>query len=430
MYPQMCHPRLSCCDGLDLRLPTAAGVRKVALIIGQQSYNEDGGFAPLGAALSDVDSVQASLECFGFHKVLCIKDATHSDFPALQKMLLQALGGQKGLVLVHYSGHGLLSPAGQTYLLPVDAKRGSCDTYINLHKFLQPLHDVISTRSRALAGRTAAAASALPAPGSTAVVLMDCCLAFHPEDSEPEKVQPHRKRSFEDMTRAGHHRARDSEMCIIYACDDNNYAREGSQGGFLTQSFLETLKNQPGANIYEVFEGTVERCLSHTRFRQRPWMKSCLQHGTTLIIHSQRQWSWQRPVCDISPLCRLTTDSAMAIAGSRGAKHLRNLPPDMGAIYMRDSRGTPVQDLVGQLYDSIDDGDNRKVMMQVSSFCAVFVPEDDLPDLLHQWMQVRRDFFPTRLTFYRRPQDSPAQHQEGRGVVFRGHDSPWQELTL
>mmetsp|Transcript_142017 Transcript_142017/g.247382 ORF Transcript_142017/g.247382 Transcript_142017/m.247382 type:complete len:132 (-) Transcript_142017:1059-1454(-) len=52
MYPQMCHPRLSCCDGQDLRLPTPAGVRKVALIIGQQSYNEDGGFAPLGAALS------------------------------------------------------------------------------------------------------------------------------------------------------------------------------------------------------------------------------------------------------------------------------------------------------------------------------------------------------------------------------------------
>jgi hypothetical protein len=236
--------------------------RRIALLIGQQSYTE--GFAPIPAPFHDVDTNEADLrELCGFHHVIRFRDAIRTDFDALRRNLIQELLGETAaVVFVHYSGHAVTSATGQTLLVPIDATPGMVNTYYSLRDLLRPLQDVVSVHP-------------WHDPG-VAVVMLDAC-----------RTQIDDGAVLVDLTNAGGSQPRGPEMFIMHACDDSTLAAESEQVGRLTESFLASLEDHPGANLYELFDLIVRQCLESSNFRQRPWIYSCCQHGNTTVLNKQ-----------------------------------------------------------------------------------------------------------------------------------------------
>ncbi len=133
--------------------------RRLALLIGNQSFEEGSGFEPLRGPHNDVDALHAVLADDargGFTEVRPIKDARHRDLgQEVMRVLREATLEDE--VLIHYSGHGELDHKGRLFLAAADSRT----------------EQLAMTALRASDLQEWMAES----PARTVVLLLDCCFA-------------------------------------------------------------------------------------------------------------------------------------------------------------------------------------------------------------------------------------------------------------
>ena len=133
--------------------------RRLALLIGNQSFDPDSKFEPLRGPHNDVDALAAVLRDSargGFTEVRPIKDARHRDLvPAVRRILREATKDDE--VLIHYSGHGQPDEDGRLFLAAADSHA----------------EELAATALRATDLQEWMARS----PARSVVMLLDCCYA-------------------------------------------------------------------------------------------------------------------------------------------------------------------------------------------------------------------------------------------------------------
>ena len=133
---------------LGLLPPQAGAEPRIALLIGNQTYNPKVG--PLKNPHDDVALVGAALRSLGF-TVTEVKDADYRSMDAAIKRHAATVRreGQGAISLVYYSGHGAADPDTRTnYLIPVDiADADDADLWnysLNLNKIVEGLREQAS----------------------------------------------------------------------------------------------------------------------------------------------------------------------------------------------------------------------------------------------------------------------------------------------
>jgi uncharacterized caspase-like protein len=97
--------------------------RRVAFLIGNQTYREDSGLTPLSGPLNDVEALDAVLgdPARGGFEVRCFRDAYSGEIKAaIEEELGTASRGD--LVLIAYAGHGKLDRNGKLCLATADTR--------------------------------------------------------------------------------------------------------------------------------------------------------------------------------------------------------------------------------------------------------------------------------------------------------------------
>ena len=279
---------------------------RIALVIGQQDYVDEK-FNKLKYCLRDIQEVEYTLTVSCGFKVMRYSNATHNDrhndFHTLQKQLVQAAAIQPArrvLVLVYYAGHAV-SIAGQSYFIPVDVKKGDVSKYINVYNFLQPLHDLICEVNQSCARRTAEKMTAEPVPGAFGLLILDGCrdapakaateepLPVGSEGGQAESATMSQI-DMQDMVHklaSSRLKGTNSQFCVFFACDEGSGALEceTSKHGFLTEAFLHCIDAYPGIGLPELFEKMALRCQARSNCKQRPWIHSCCQSLSCIVLH-------------------------------------------------------------------------------------------------------------------------------------------------
>ena len=109
--------------------PSAAGGRKIALLIGVEAYREP--LPSLKTPMADVISIGALLEDRLGYETRILKNATKDEMLEAFQALVDEIGEQDSLV-VYYAGHGyILEADGLGYWLPADARTDTARQWLS-----------------------------------------------------------------------------------------------------------------------------------------------------------------------------------------------------------------------------------------------------------------------------------------------------------
>ncbi len=109
--------------------PSAAGGRKIALLIGVETYREP--LPSLKTPMADVISIGALLEDRLGYETRILKNATKDEMLEAFQALVDEIGEQDSLV-VYYAGHGyILEADGLGYWLPADARTDTARQWLS-----------------------------------------------------------------------------------------------------------------------------------------------------------------------------------------------------------------------------------------------------------------------------------------------------------
>ncbi|CAK9015987.1 unnamed protein product [Durusdinium trenchii] len=276
---------------------------RIALLIGNQTYEDEESFGKIKYCYNDVNVVETTLKTTcGFQHVIKYYDAKKSDFDTLRTQLARCIqSADREFVLVYYAGHAV-TIAGQGYFIPVDAKGGEVRTYLNIYKFLQPLHDLISERSLHCSRLAAKEMSAYPAPGALGCLILDGCRTRE-QVADPNELN--QDEFVQKLSAGGKLYPADSQLCMLFdmllACDEGAEAAEDleTEHGFLTEAFLHCIQT-PGKTLPELFDLIRARCTERRRGKQRPWLHSSSNSASLMVLH-QMTHTKPAPVCPRLP---------------------------------------------------------------------------------------------------------------------------------
>jgi chaperonin GroEL len=98
--------------------------RRIALLVGNQTFIEDSELQPLRAPINDVNALTEIFEdpARGNFKVHCFIDKPHYEVMKAVVETLQSVN-HDDFVLIYYSGHGKIGPSGRLYLATSDTTR-------------------------------------------------------------------------------------------------------------------------------------------------------------------------------------------------------------------------------------------------------------------------------------------------------------------
>ena len=220
----------------------ADGQRRVALVIGNESYADE----PLGNARNDARAMNDALLSLGF-EVIRQED---TDAQRMQQALAEFEHRLRdgGVGLFYFAGHGL-QLAGKTLLLPIDADwrypASLVTRGIDLHAVL--------------------AAMSTPRPHRLNLLILDTCL----------------NNPFTGFVDVAGLAALPEQTLVAHATAPGSVAMEGERHGVYTEALTEAIaharKNAFGsASMFDLFERAAAHVRHITGGRQLPWIASSL----------------------------------------------------------------------------------------------------------------------------------------------------------
>lgn len=228
---------------------------RVACLFACNDYQEGSGFDRLEHPNKKASELKVKLQSIGWDTKKCL-NACCSDLFSQRTVLLQNLQPNT-LVLLHIGAHGFVSSDGQLYMAFRDSQAHDRTTCVNLYDWLQPLHDLTSSRG---SGRDRIAMNncAEVNPGCTTLVVLDCCQDFKASDAvtsgPPGQISQLRRH--------------DTEMVILYACHVGRHADDVS---YLTDAFME-FSEEAGASLPRFLPAVRDKVLQKSnRFQQVRW---------------------------------------------------------------------------------------------------------------------------------------------------------------
>jgi uncharacterized caspase-like protein len=237
-------------DGTKSIKPVNVG-RKVALVIGNSSYQRIPGVPPASA---DADEMAQTLRNLRFDSVTVKKDLNGDALISEIARFTRAEVQPGDLALVYYSGHG--GQVGEeNYLLPVDYDPPSDEELVERRAYKM-------SRVRDALERTNA---------RVRVLIFDAC-----------------RNSPVTTTKAATSglRAMDGKpegTLIAYASAHNQVARyDGSRNSFYTSELLAEMR-QPGADLKGIFERVQNRVYERTGHQQTPYLYGFLSGPLYLV---------------------------------------------------------------------------------------------------------------------------------------------------
>ena len=222
---------------------------RVAYVFACNEYADGSGFSRLQHANKKASELTEKLQLIGWDARKCL-NACRSDFISQRTVLLQNLQPQT-IVLLHFGGHAFISGDGQLYLACRDSQAQDPTTYVNLYEWLQPLHDLTSSKG---VGRLEIARNncADVVPGCATLAVLDCCRdlqKFIAPAGPPSEISQLRRN--------------DTEMVILYACEVGRQALEEDDSGsvYLTDAFMEAILEEAGKSLPHILHAVRDKVL-------------------------------------------------------------------------------------------------------------------------------------------------------------------------
>ena len=246
---------------------------RVACLFACNDYQEGSGFDRLEHPNKKASELKVKLQSIGWDTKKCL-NACRSDLFSQRTVLLQNLQPNT-LVLLHIGAHGFLSSDGQLYMAFRDSQAHDLTTCVSLYEWLQPLHDLTSSRG---SGRDRIAMNncAEVVPGCTTLVVLDCCQDFKESDAEisgpPSQISQLRRH--------------DTEMVILYACQ---IGRQVCDVSYLTDAFMEVLSEEAGASLPRFLHAVRDKVLQKSnRFQQVRWEDSTGTKAFEIVLNPRQ----------------------------------------------------------------------------------------------------------------------------------------------
>jgi hypothetical protein len=225
--------------------------RKVALVIGNSSYQRIPGVPPASA---DADDMAQTLRNLRFDAVTVKKDLNGDALISEIARFTRAEVQPGDLALVYYSGHG--GQVGEeNYLLPVDYEPPSEDELVERRAYKM-------SRVRDALERTNA---------RVRVLIFDACR------NSPVTTSKAATSGLRAMD------GKPEGTLIAYASAHNQVARyDGSRNSFYTSELLAEMR-QPGADLKGIFERVQNRVYERTGHQQTPYLYGFLSGPLYLV---------------------------------------------------------------------------------------------------------------------------------------------------
>ena len=230
--------------GLVLFICPALAQKRVALLIGNQTYTQEIG--PLSNPVNDVNLIAGTLEKIGFARsdITIVKNGSRRQIlRAIEKHTVTlAKAGNDAVGFLYYSGHGVANQLDRrNYLIPVDVKRFDADVWFDAI----PLDEIVSKLSKR-------------APRAANFVIFDACRnVLNAPIKGGKGFVPVR-------TRRG--------MLIAFSTDPGQTASDAGQGGGPYAKALSEQLAKPGQHHLDLFQNVKEQVHSKTGV-QVPWTR-------------------------------------------------------------------------------------------------------------------------------------------------------------
>ena len=243
---------------------TAAAGSKVALVIGNASYNN---FDGLNSPIRDANAVAAKLPQLGFQLV---GNKAHINVERKKMLeLLQSmsnalrLSDPSSMAVVYYSGHGA-SFDDDNWLIPVDDR--------NITHREDLLAHAIGTKT---------VLSYLPPETGLTVVILDACRDYSLKSRRDVKTKS-------SQTTKGLVRIEPpTKVAIVYAAKEGQVAYDGQLDGYspFTEALLDKI-DQPGKSVLRVLSETAKAVEEKTKYMdhgsQQPFLSETQLSGMNL----------------------------------------------------------------------------------------------------------------------------------------------------
>ena len=246
---------------------------RVACLFACNDYQEGSGFDRLEHPNKKASELKVKLQPIGWDTKKCL-NACRADLFSQRTVLLQNLQPNT-IVLLHIGTHGFLSSDGQLYLAFRDSQAHDLNTCVNLYEWLQPLHDLTSSRGNGR-DRIAMNNCAEVVPGCTTLVVLDCCQDFKGSDAmtsgPPSQISQLRRH--------------DTEMVILYAC---HVGRQACDVSYLTDAFMEVLSDEAGASLPRILHAVRDKVLQKSHgFQQVRWEDSTGRKAFEIVLNPRQ----------------------------------------------------------------------------------------------------------------------------------------------
>jgi formylglycine-generating enzyme required for sulfatase activity/uncharacterized caspase-like protein/uncharacterized protein YraI len=228
---------------LILFTPTAEAAKRVALVIGNDTYET---LPALNNARADAKGMAEKLRSLGFDVILRLNASRRGFGRALAEFEGKAANAEVGLVF--YAGHGIQA-GGTNYLIPANAQ---IEVEEDLRYEGVDAHDFLRTMKNAGTGLN--------------IVIMDACR---------DNPLPKRTRSAARGLTITAAPAGIRGTAIVYSAAPGQTAQDGPAGGHgvFTGELLRVL-DRPGLSLEQVFKQTAIQVARATNNKQKPWINS------------------------------------------------------------------------------------------------------------------------------------------------------------
>jgi formylglycine-generating enzyme required for sulfatase activity/uncharacterized caspase-like protein len=228
---------------MPLIVPTAQAAKRVALVIGNDTYDT---LPALNNARADARGIADKLRDLGFDVILKLDAGRRSFGRAFAEFEGKAADAEVGLVF--YAGHGIQS-GGANYLIPSDAQ---IEAEEDLRYGGLNYRDLLEAMKRAGTRLN--------------IVILDACR---------DNPLPKRTRSSARGLTVTAAPVGIRGTAIVYSAAPGQTAQDGPQGGHgvFTGALLRVL-DRPGLSLEQVFKETAVRVARATNNRQKPWINS------------------------------------------------------------------------------------------------------------------------------------------------------------
>lgn len=242
-------PRLLAVFSLILGATTFSGAAdKVALVVGNSDYPEEGLFADLENPARDARLLAHSLETAGF-KVMLAENVDRGAFVAKLREFQDAIE-EGGTALFYFAGHGIQFE-GENYLMGTNAL----------------LERKFELGEEALKANTVLAAMTGKKP-KTALVFLDCCRDAPPQSWIESGTRGLRTRGLADMQHP--------DVVISFAAAPDAPALDGEENSPYARSLANRILS--GEELLVVLRTVANDVWSTTEQQQRPWWNGSLLH--------------------------------------------------------------------------------------------------------------------------------------------------------